>query len=196
MNCRKCPYFGLKRPNIGQILTRLRPKLTQFFRILKKRKNETDNHQQSQQLRSGEMLKLKIIEVVRRASANQNPDSDSIEDQPEESSEMTEVDLGILPLPLDIDLETNRTRIEAYLRELKPSSTSVKTGEDRPEGGHDEGRAEEEDFYYIDSHAENEFEPLQKSRELTLLRDFLNDDEVIRIRRDIQNCHIDSKDNR
>ena len=163
---------------------------------MKKRKNETDNHQQSQQLRSGEMLKLKIIEVVRRASANQNQDSDSIGDQPEESSEMTEVDLGILPLPLDIDLETNRTRIEAYLRELKPSSASVKTGEDRPEGG-DEGRAEGgEDFYYVDSHAENEFEPLQKSRELTLLRDFLNDDEVIRIRRDIQNCHIDSKDNR
>ena len=141
------------------------------------------------------MLNLKIIEVVRRASTNQNPDSDSIGDQSEEASEMTEVDLGSLPLPLDIDLETNRTRIEAYLREMKPSSRA-EAGKTVEEG--EEGRAEvdAEDFYYVDSHAENEFEPLQKSRELTLLRDFLNDDEVIRIRRDIQNCHIDSKDNR
>ena len=147
---------------------------------------------------------MKIIEVVRRASTNQNPglDSDSIGDnETEDGSEMTEVDLGDLKLPLDIDLETNRTRIEAFLRELKPSSASEggqeaeksEVGEDGDEGS----RAEtEEDFYYVDSHAENEFEPLQKSRELTLLRDFLNDDEVIRIRRDIQNCHIDSKDNR
>ena len=124
------------------------------------------------------MLKLKIIEVVRRASTNQNPDSDSIEDQPEESSEMTEVDLGSLPLPLDLDLETNRTRIEAYLREVKPSSATVSEGDGRKkvtttDEGDTEGR--EEDFYYVDSHAEGEFEPLQKSRELTLLRDFLND---------------------
>jgi len=146
------------------------------------------------------MLKLKIIEVVRRASTNQNPDSDSIGDQ-EDTSEMTEVDLGELKLPLDIDLETNRTRIEAHLREMKPSSVKPASEEVKvekvSEEGDDGSRAEaEEDFYYVDSHAENEFEPLQKSRELTLLRDFLNDDEVIRIRRDIQNCHIDSKDNR
>ena len=147
------------------------------------------------------MLKLKIIEVVRRASTNQNPglDSDSIGDhEPEDGSEMTEVDLGDLKLPLDIDLETNRTRIEAHLRELKPSSASEAGQEAEKSVGEDgdEGSRAEEDFYYVDSHAENEFEPLQKSRELTLLRDFLNDDEVIRIRRDIQNCHIDSKDNR
>ena len=166
-----------------------------IFRILKKRKNETDNHQQAHQLRSGEMLKLKIIEVVRRASTNQNPDSDSIGDQSEEASEMTEVDLGSLPLPLDIDLETNRTRIEAYLREMKPSSRA-EAGKTVEEGEGGRAEVDAEDFYYVDSHAENEFEPLQKSRELTLLRDFLNDDEVIRIRRDIQNCHIDSKDNR
>ena len=176
-------------------------KLTKIFRILKKRKNETDNQQFTSHARSGEMLKLKIIEVVRRASTNQNPglDSDSIGD--EDGSEMTEVDRGDLKLPLDIDLETNRTRIEAHLRELKPSSASEggqeaeKQGPPVGEDG-DEGSRAEEDFYYVDSHAENEFEPLQKSRELTLLRDFLNDDEVIRIRRDIQNCHIDSKDNR
>ena len=172
-------------------------KFIKIFRILKKRKNETDNQQFTSHARSGEMLKLKIIEVVRRASTNQNPDSDSI-GEAEDVSEMTEVDLGDLKLPLDIDLETNRTRIEAHLRELKPSSAS-EGGQEAEKVGEEgeEGRAEtEEDFYYVDSHAENEFEPLQKSRELTLLRDFLNDDEVIRIRRDIQNCHIDSKDNR
>ena len=74
----------------------LEKKITKIFRILKKRKNETDNQQFTSHARSGEMLKLKIIEVVRRASTNQNPglDSDSIGD--EDGSEMTEVDLGDL----------------------------------------------------------------------------------------------------
>ena len=53
-----------------------------------------------------------------------------------------------------------------------------------------------DDFYYVDG-LQDDFEPLQKSRELTLLRDFLNGDEtVLRIRRDIQNCQTDSRDNR
>ena len=174
-----------------------------FFRILKKRKHETDNINLTQQLRSGEMLKLKLIELVRR----NNLDSDSIGDQPvseSEPPEMVEVELGNLSLPLDIDLETNRTRIEAFLRDVRgtidhvasSSTQNVQSSEGRSTADGTADVGGEEDFYYVDGHAETEYEPLQKSRELTLLRDFLNDDEVLRIRRDIQNCHIDSKDNR
>ena len=89
---------------------------------------------------------------------------------------MIEHELGMLSLPLDIDLETNRGRIEEHLRERVNDNL--------------------DDFYYVDG-ISDDFEPLQKSRELTLLRDFLNENEnVLRIRRDIQNCQADSRDNR
>ena len=97
-------------------------------------------------------------------------------DEQLDNSKMIEHELGMLSLPLDIDLETNRTRIEEHLRERVTDSL--------------------DDFYYVDGVTED-FEPLQKSRELTLLRDFLDEDEtVLRIRRDIQNCQADSRDNR
>jgi len=117
----------------------------------------------------GECQQLKLIELRRSDSDEQLVDASA-------EQKMTEHELGMLSLPLDIDLETNRTRIEEHLRERVSDDL--------------------DDFYYVDGVTED-FEPLQKSRELTLLRDFLDEGEtVLRIRRDIQNCQADSRDNR
>lgn len=138
--------------------------------MLIKKKNDQEVHLPYHH--KGECQQLKLIELRRSESDSLLDHSDSQTD----SVKMVEHELGMLSLPLDIDLETNRSRIEEYLRERINDNL--------------------DDFYYVDG-AQDDFEPLLKSRELTLLRDFLNGDEtVLRIRRDIQNCQTDSRDNR
>ncbi len=69
------------------------------------------------------MQELKIVEL-RRTESNSKLDQseDSSTNQSEMSKEnnspnqFAEVDLGTLNLPLDLDLETNRSKIENYLR--------------------------------------------------------------------------------
>lgn len=89
--------------------------------------------------------------------------------------EFVEKNIGSIDLPLDLDLETIRPNIER----LVISTNQIG----------DRNLDERKDFYFVDEEKDEEkFCPLEKSRELTLLRDFLAINDVMRIRTDIENC--------
>ena len=120
---------------------------------------------------AGDMTRVNIIEVYRR---------EIIEEDEEDVEIYTENILGSVDLPLDLDLETIRPKIEHMLG-----------------GGSDAEAVSEErkDFYYIDTigvqpqNGESDYCALDKSKELTLLRDFLSErKDVIKIRTDTRNC--------
>jgi len=116
---------------------------------------------------AGDMTRVNIVEVCRQ---------EIIEEEEEELFKETR--LGSVDLPLDLDLETIRPKIELMLAETE----NGQSGEAR------------KDFYYIDAigvqqQNQNGYAALDKSKELTLLRDFLTDKrDVIKIRTDTRNC--------
>ena len=114
----------------------------------------------------GDMTRVSVIRVV---DESENGDSENFVESP----------LGTVELPLDLDLETIRPKIERLLEGSDP------------------------DFYYVDlirsemdqsedlteESPQGEYNALEKSRELTLLRDFLGENgETLKIRTDLENC--------
>ena len=83
-----------------------------MFRVLIKQKS--DSHSQIDRRVVGEMAKLKLVELRRSDSLDQS------------EADFSEIELGSVELPLDIDLETNRTRIESYLKQSYKNTTSRK----------------------------------------------------------------------
>ena len=134
-------------------------------RVLIRQKKESDEPVHN----AGDMMRVNIVQVFKNDTEN---------DTEEENITYTENALGQVDLPLDLDLETIRPKIESLLDTKRD----------------EEGRR---DFYYIDAigveqHEEEngEFGALDKAKELTLLRDFLNDRhrDTIKIRTDVVNC--------
>lgn len=116
---------------------------------------------------AGDMTRVSIIEVYKSEVIEEDDDNDGV---------FKENLIGAVDLPLDLDLETIRPKIEHML-----------LGSDLTE--------ERKDFYYIDSigvqphQQDNGYCALDKSRELTLLRDFLSERrDTIKIRTDVRNC--------
>lgn len=115
----------------------------------------------------GDMTRVSVIKVIDQSESG-------------DSEDFVESPLGTVELPLDLDLETIRPKIERLLDESEPDFFYVDLI--RSEMDQSEGLQEE-------SPTQGEYSALEKSRELTLLRDFLGEGgESLKIRTDLENC--------